>query len=431
MTINRTLCLLVALWLSAPVRSAELGTVELATSCNAEANAHVQRGVALLHHMTYARARDSFAAAAGLEPTCAIAHWGIAMTFVHPLWSDPPRDRASTGAPRWPRPRSPKARRPIANACSWSRGRPSSRTAIPTTRRRIRAPGSRRREGVRASFRRDPEVGAVLRARAPGDCRAVERGIRVAAARRRIARTVSARFPDHPGAHHYLVHAYDCPPLAERALDVVRAYERLAPEVPHALHMPTHIFTRLGEWDAGRRELALGGGSPRPIPAPRRFASTTCTRSTTSPTGTCSVAKDDKAAQVRATLQGLQLPVQTEMASAYALAAIPARIAIERQNWAAAMALEPGIAEVISVAVVSCCRGDYALRSRARRRSQSLAARWHASRWSDWRSCAIAPNVSNAYWGTQVEIQRLAASAWLTLAEGQRSAAAGNDAPGR
>ena len=126
-----------------------------------------------------------------------------------------------------------------------------------------------------------------------------------------------------------------------RALEVARAYGRIAPEVPHALHMPTHIFTRIGAWEDSiawnkrrRRQLSQ-------IRLPVRCRFTTCMRSTISPTRICSAEQDDEAAQVRATLQSLQSPVQTEMASAYAFAAIPARVALERQNWAEAAALEP------------------------------------------------------------------------------------------
>ena len=90
MRITRTVYLLIAILMHAPVHSAELGAVGLPTSCNDEANRHVQQGLALLHHMMYESAHKSFAAAASVQPACGIAYWGQAMTFVHPLWSDPP-----------------------------------------------------------------------------------------------------------------------------------------------------------------------------------------------------------------------------------------------------------------------------------------------------------------------------------------------------
>ena len=185
MTINRTLFLLVAILLSAPVRSAELGTVGLATSCNAEANAHVQRGLALLHHMMYESAQKSFAAAAGVQPTCAIAYWGQAMTFVHPIWSDPPS--ASTF----------DKGRLAGRYRDGRRQEDGSRTRV----RRVGAgllQGRQVQQGGAESARLRPSLGcrpcevsgrsgcrAVLRACAAGDCRSVGQDIRAAAARRR------------------------------------------------------------------------------------------------------------------------------------------------------------------------------------------------------------------------------------------------------
>jgi hypothetical protein len=422
MTINRTLCLLVAFWLSAPVRSAELGTVELATSCNAEANAHVQRGLALLHHMMYESAQKSFAAAAGAQPTCAIAYWGQAMTFVHPIWSDPPStstfakgallaDTAMAEGKKTDRERAyveavqayykeGKSNKEAPNLCAFARAWAAVHAKYPDD------PDAALFYALAQLATADPSDKAFAQQRRAGE----------------LIGAVFARFPNHPGAHHYIIHAYDYPPLAGRALEVARAYGRIAPEVPHALHMPTHIFTRLGLWedsiDWNKRSAAAALANPvggavslHYLHALDYLAYSYLQRG-----------EDDKAAQVRATLQGLRSPVQTEMASAYALAAIPARLALERQNWAEAIALEPGSPKSFPWASFPAVEAitHFARALGAARARRGALARESLEKLAELRDRA---NVANAYWGTQVDIQRLTASAWLTLAEGQRSTA--------
>ena len=250
---------------------------------------------------------------------------------------------------------------------------------------------------------------AVLRARAAGDCRSVGQDIRAAAPRRRVDRERCSRaFPIIPERITTSFTPTTIRRSPMRALEVARAYGRIAPEVPHALHMPTHIFTRLGLWedsiDWNKRSAAAALANPSPV----RCRSTTCMRSTISRTRTCSVAKTTRPRRSARLCRGLQSPVQTEMASAYALAAIPARIALERQNWAEAAALEPRSPKSFPwasfpavEAITHFARALGAARSRSRRR-------WHAVAGATLRSFAIA-QTSNAYWGTQVEIQRLAA----------------------
>lgn len=148
-----------------------------------------------------------------------------------------------------------------------------------------------------------------------------------------LVESVFARHPDHPGAHHCIIHAYDYPPLARRALEVARAYGRIAPEVPHALHMPTHIFTRLGlwqdsiDWNSRSAKAALanpvaGAVSLHYLHALDYLVYAHLQRG-----------EDGQAQRIGETLQRLQPPVQKELASAYAFAAVPARIALERQRW--------------------------------------------------------------------------------------------------
>jgi tetratricopeptide (TPR) repeat protein len=416
-------CLFVAFWLHATARGAELGTVALATSCNAEANGHIQTGLALLHHMMYERAEQSFAAAANAQPACAIAYWGQAMTFVHPIWSDPPsaavfqKGATLTDSAMKAGAQSPRERAYIEAVQAYYQEGKSNKEA-PNLRAFAQAWAA-----VHAKYPDDPDAALLY---ALGQLATADPSDKTFGQQRRageLIEQVFARFPNHPGAHHYVIHAYDYPPLAGRALEVARAYGRIAPEVPHALHMPTHIFTRLGLWQDSiawnKRSAAAALDHPvadavsiHYLHALDYLAYSYLQRGA-----------DDEALQIRTALQKLQPPVQVELASAYAFAAIPARIALERQNWSEAMALVPRSPQWFAwdsfpaaEAITHFARALGAVHNR-----RPTLARQSLDRLAELRDRAAA---SNAYWGTQVEIQRLAAAAWLALAEGRPEALA-------
>ena len=227
-----------------------LGTVDFPISCSARARAEFDRAVALLHHMTYPRARESFERVATIDPRCAMAHWGIAMTLFQPLWPtrpgpgelrrgweavqtagtlEPPTERerllVDAAAVFFREPESPDYWQRIRR---WEQGMASAHAALP----------------------QDPEVTAFYAlahlAAAPPDTTLRAHAERAA----RLLLAVYERNPAHPGAMHYLVHANDVPGRERESLEIIRKYEALAPRNPHALHMPTHIYTRLGDWDA-------------------------------------------------------------------------------------------------------------------------------------------------------------------------------------
>ena len=390
MRINRTACLLVAFVMHAPVHSAELGAVGMPTSCNAEANARVQQGLALLHHMMYESAHKSFAAAASEQPACGIAYWGQAMTFIHPLWSDPP-----------PAATFDKGALVADTAMAEGTKTDRERAYVEAAQAYYKA-GRSNKEGpnlrafasawaaVHAKYPDDPDAALFY---ALGQLATADPSDKTFAQQRRageLIEKVFARFPDHPGAHHYIIHAYDYPPLAMRALEVARAYGRIAPEVPHALHMPTHIFTRIGAWEdsiawnkrsaaAALANPVAGAVSIHYLHALDYLAYSYLQRG-----------QDDEAAKVRATLQSLQSPVQTEMASAYAFAAIPARLVLERQNWAEAGGARAALSEVLPMGELPASRGDHAFRPGRSEQHGAVAANQRISRWRAWRSCATA-----------------------------------------
>jgi len=231
----------------------EPGAVHFPVSCSERAQAEFDQAVALLHHMTYPRAREAFRQVAATDPRCAMAHWGIAMTLFQPLWPTRPGPEALRQG--WNEVSEAKALRPptgrerlfVAAAKAFF-----LEPASPDYWLRIRR-WEEAMEKLHASFPDDDEASAfyalALLATAPSNSLSREHADRAAEILLRVYR----KNPDHPGAMHYLIHANDVPGREREELEITRKYESIAPDNPHALHMPTHIYTRLGDWDGSIR----------------------------------------------------------------------------------------------------------------------------------------------------------------------------------
>ncbi|MGH8129870.1 MAG: tetratricopeptide repeat protein [Steroidobacteraceae bacterium] len=226
-----------------------LGTVHFPVSCSEPAQREFDRAVALLHHMTYPQAREEFQKITALDPRCAMAHWGIATTLFQPLWpTRPGPDALQRG---WQAVQQAKALQPptelerlfIASAEAFF-----LEPASPDYWLRIRR-WEQASEKLYFAFPKDPEAAAfyALAHLAVVPPNAISRTNADRAAE--ILLRVYQQNPDHPGAMHYLVHANDVPGRERELLEITRKYEVAAPRNPHALHMPTHIYTRLGDWD--------------------------------------------------------------------------------------------------------------------------------------------------------------------------------------
>ncbi len=225
-----------------------LGDVHFPVSCSAQAQVEFKRGIALLHHMTYPQARQAFQRAAAIDPRCAMAHWGFAMTLFQPLWPTRPG--------------------PEALRAGWEAVQKAEELLPPTERERLLIAAARafflepassdywlriRRweQAMETAYRRlpeDPEVAVLYAlshlATTPSATVTRAHADRAAA----ILLPIYERNPDHPGAMHYLVHANDVPGRERESLEITHKYAAVAPRNPHALHMPTHIDTRLGDW---------------------------------------------------------------------------------------------------------------------------------------------------------------------------------------
>ncbi len=321
-----------------------LGTVDFRVSCSAPAQAAFNRAVALLHHMTYPRAREAFEAVARTDPQCAMAQWGIAMTLFQPLW------------PTRPGPRELQR--------GWEAAQAALRSPALSERERLLAragaaffedPGAsdywqriRRWEAAMAeahrAYPRDPEVVAFYAlshlAAAASDERAVREHSERAAD---LLAGVYAANPDHPGAMHYLVHASDAPGRERASLGVTRQYESTAPKNPHALHMPTHIYTRLGDWPGVIRGNLLAADAALATPAGEQgqWVWDEFPHAIEYVVYAYLQQGADQEAEAHLTRLHTTAALEPTFKTAFHLASTRARHALERKAWAEAMALVP------------------------------------------------------------------------------------------
>lgn len=410
----------------------ELGTVRFEVSGSPEAQAHVVRGVKLLHHMMYPEADREFVHAIAADPKCAIAYWGRAMSLIHPLWPDSvyPADRV-VGAEQIR----------LGLACPPATPREKDYLETLSIYFGDGSPGDHV-----AGLKAMDVAWAALAARYPDDLDATafsalyhlaparfmpkdkshRAQIEAATQLQRVAEAI----PDHPGAQHYRIHAFDFPLLADRALEVCESYGGIAPDVPHALHMPTHIYTRRGLWeksiefnlrsaDAARKlgmdAGALNGHYPHALDY---LAYAYLQRG-----------QYREAATIRDTLasmKGPYSPVQPT-AMAFAFAAVPARCALESQDWerAASLPVHQPAAFPWGNQYLNC---DSIVRF-ARAIGAARSGRLDAAKVEITELERIQKELTEAkreaYWISQAETQLLAARAWVAFAEKDTDAAIG------
>lgn len=406
----------------ADIYGERLGSVRLEASCAPAALPHLERGLALLHHMTYVGARSSFVRAAQVDPACAMAFWGQSMTMIHPLWSDPPgeavfREGAALARTAATLPGITPREQAYIGALSayWREGRGSSE------RPNLEAFARGWRQALN-QYPDDPEIRsftalAVLATADPDD--KTHRVQRQAAL---IARPVLKTVPDHPGAHHYIIHAHDVPPLAGEALEVARSYGRIAPTVPHALHMPTHLFTRLGLWQDAIAMNDRSAAAALLHPAGEQVSLHYLHAFDYMAYAHLQRGEDAEAEAALRTMEATEGPIQPHVASAYALAAVPARIALERQRWEDAADLPvrapasfPWDRFPAMEAISHFARALGAARS-----GRSALAREELELLARLEQAAAK---GSPYWGKQVRILRESARAWLTYAGGDAALA--------
>jgi hypothetical protein len=326
------------------------GKVDFPVSCTPAVQSEFARGVALLHSFFYEEARRVFTSVAERDPKCAMAQWGIAMTWWHPIWTPPTPDEMRAGKAAIQKAMAMSAgtdrEREFITALNVYYNTPDSSTAAPVgqschgpvgPRDRVVAYEKAMRQ-LREKYPDDFEVQtfyafAVL---AVGYANPTDTSLSKQLEAAAIFEKLRKQNANHPGVVHYLIHCYDYPALAQRGLSAAQSYASIAPWVPHALHMPSHIFTRLGMWD---ESIAANGASAE---ASRAYAAMRHRDASEAEElhaldymaySYLQEAQDteakkivDIAAKVRKTNPEL------EFSAAYALAAIPTRYAFERND---------------------------------------------------------------------------------------------------
>ncbi len=404
--------------------SESLGKVVFPISCAPSAHARFERAVALLHHMMYVEAKREFEAVSEIDPQCAMSHWGIAVTLFQPLW------------PTRPGPAELKAGwQEVQRAGSIGGMTERERAYVAAVEAFYREPEGadyatrlrRFEERMEAVYRAYPDdmearyTASILSlATASQSDKTLAHQYRAA----QILDRVYAREPAHPGAIHYAIHAHDVDGFAGEGLAVARGYDDIAPHVPHALHMPTHIFVRLGAWPDVIEWNRRSADAAVNFPAGRFTSHHYAHALDYLMYAHLQRAEDWKA---RAVLEETisREDYQETFISAYALAAIPARYAVERRDWSLAAALPertppsfpwqrfPG-----AEAMTHFARGLGAARS-----GDPAGARRSLERLELLREAAAGGG--DDYWAQQVEIQRLALEAWTAHAEGRGDQAIG------
>ena len=392
------------------VPPAKLGTVAFPNSCSPLAQQSMQRGVAFLHSFWFTEAEKSFREALDRDPGCAIATWGIATviignTFsVGPLPADARRAQEAIDRGRAIGAKTQRERDYIEAIAAYY-----DHFAERLNGARMRSL-SDAFEAFAARYPDDETQifdALYLVASQPLSDKTYARALKAAA----ILEPQFAKHPDHPGVAHYLIHAYDFPALAKKGLPAALCYAGIAPDAYHALHMPSHIFTRVGAWkdsiNTNLRSIAEAKkenviGSVLHAMDYMVYAQLQLGRDS-----------DARAAVDQAA--GLATP---EIASVYARAAIPARYLVERDQWAAAAALpDPaGSKFPYTEAMTLFARGIGAARS-----GNPDAAEKDATRLAT--IVAGLKTAKNEYWATEVEIQRLGVAAWVAFAGGKRDEA--------
>ena len=394
-----------------------IGRVLFATSCNAAAQGDINTAVALLHSFWYAEAEKAFRKAAAEDATCGMAWWGVAMANYHPVWLPPTPAELKTGAEAAAKAmeigaRTDRERAYIEaiNAFYAEAG------ASPHPARALAY--EKAMQSVAEANATDDEASIFYALSLLGTASPNDKTYAKQKQAAEILNRVLAKQKDHPGVAHYIIHSFDYPELAPLALSAARAYAKIAPGSPHALHMPSHIFTRLGLWDesiasnlASRQKAHdyVAAHDPQMSSFDELHAVDYLVYAYLQQ-GRDAEAK--KYVDLAAAVKKIDNP---NFAAAYAISAAPARYALERRQWKEAAALT--VPQNISFANFQYSEANlHFARAIGAARSGDLAIARDAVRRLEQLHQSLVDQKS-AYWADQVEIQRLQAAAWLARAE--------------
>lgn len=400
-----------------------LGEVSFPVSCSEEVQSDFDRAVALLHSFEFEESRGVFASIASRDPDCAMAHWGVAMTYYHPLWGPPTQSDLEFG----------RAAVEEAQALARPEREADYIEAIATFYRGYEEIDHRTRarayERAMASVHernpedREAEIFYTLAILSNAD--PTDKTYSVQERTGAVLERMLVEMPNHPGLVHYIIHSYDYPPLAPRAVEAAHRYLEIAPSLPHAVHMSSHIFTQVGMWEA-----SIGANTTSAASAPERGERL----------GTHAQAQlaemhaldylvyaylqrgeDERAREVVEHIRSLDGLNWADGVVAFNAGAVPVRYAVERRRWEEAASLPPPT-EVEQAGGNYQTRGMVALRYWARAVGAARSGQIERSERELARLEEIAAELGKhpVAWARNTgEVLRLEAAAWLALAKGE------------
>jgi tetratricopeptide (TPR) repeat protein len=387
----------------------QLGNVHFETSCNDVAQRRFDRAMRYQHSYWYLNAKEIFEEALKADPTCAMAQWGIALTLMDNPHGAIPRSNLAPGLAAIQKAKEMNAKtereRDYIDALMVMYADYDKVTH--TQRMRLLRDAQ---EKVAAKYPKDDEAqiayAITLNTSADLSDKTYAQQTKGAA----ILEPISKRLPQHPGVTHYLIHLYDYPATAQKGLDAANRYAKIAPAAPHAQHMPSHIYTRVGYWKesinsniesvkAAKAEKSVGNylhAQDYMVYAHLQLGHDKEAR----------VVLDDmmKETEFKATVAGAD----------YALAASPARYAVERGDWntASQLAVRPSSFNYVMA------MSHFARALGAARLGKPDAAKADVAKLTELRD--KLRESKDAYWAEIVDIQRQVAAAWVLYAEGKQ-----------
>jgi tetratricopeptide (TPR) repeat protein len=390
----------------------KLGKVVFPTSCDAKVQPRFERAVALLHSFWWQEGEKAFREVLDSDPNCAIATWGIAAILIGNTFGVGPTPEEAL-----------RAKEAIARGRAIGAKTERERFYIEAVgeyydRFSDRSHGARMKllanafEIVAKRFSDDDEAQIFYAIYLTATQQPTDKTFASALKAAQILEAQFVKHPEHPGVAHYLIHSYDYPPIAEKGLKAAKRYAEIAPSAPHALHMPSHIFTRVGAWEesvaTNRRSAAASKAGKEPGGGLHAMDYMVYAY--------MQLARDREASMVvEAARQVTSLG--SGQGGPYAFAAIPARFTIERGMWKDAMQLQPRASRFpYTEAMTYFARALGAARS-----GDPVTAEKDVGELA--RLVAALKAAKDDYWSTEVEVQRLGAAAWVAYAKGNREEA--------
>jgi tetratricopeptide (TPR) repeat protein len=395
-----------------------LGTVSFPTSCAPEVQKAFERGVALLHSFWYEESEKQFQQVAAADPACAMAHWGIAMSLYHQLWDRPQGRTLARGAAEVQAARSLHA---TARERGYIEAAGAFYAGSDVKDHEARADAyATAMEKVYRAFPDDLEAGAfyglsLLASTPPNDTTFAKATLAV-----QVLMPLMRKQADHPGLAHYIIHACDNPTMAPQGLEAARRYAQIAPASPHAVHMPSHIFARLGLWQESIQSNLGSLEAQRKADEQHRGGSDHALHALDYLNyAYLQVGKDEEAKavvedarRVADRLAGQQHGGHGDMADylAYARAEFPAMYFLEMHDWAGAARLEPPAgAKPMVQSITYWARGIGAARAGDAENAAESGKRFDA------QLQAVAAT-NDAYLLSQMDVPRDELHAWLAFA---------------